>query len=149
MSTIFQQGMTFNTATELHVLRCSQCGVVYAIPENLHALAIGRDFGKEWFCPNGHTQLYTGKSPAQKLEEQLQRERAAHDQTRASRDNAVRTLDHRTHQLRGTKAVVTRIKNRVAKGVCPCCNRYFRDLHSHMANQHPDFQNASTEEAQS
>jgi hypothetical protein len=34
---------------------------------------------------------------------------------------------------------MTRIKKRVAAGVCPCCNRSFKDLARHMAGQHPDY----------
>lgn len=40
---------------------------------------------------------------------------------------------------RATKGVLTRTKNRVAKGACPCCNRYFRDVHSHITSQHPEY----------
>lgn len=37
------------------------------------------------------------------------------------------------------KGAHQRTKNRVAKGVCPCCNRSFTNLAKHMAGQHPDF----------
>ena len=37
------------------------------------------------------------------------------------------------------KGQVTRIKKRVANGVCPCCNRTFKDLAAHMSTQHPDY----------
>lgn len=38
-----------------------------------------------------------------------------------------------------TKAAHTRTKNRIAKGVCPCCSRTFLDLQRHMQTKHPDF----------
>jgi hypothetical protein len=33
-----------------------------------------------------------------------------------------------------------RLKQRVAAGVCPCCNRTFTNLAEHMAGQHAEFQ---------
>lgn len=38
------------------------------------------------------------------------------------------------------------MKNRVANGVCPCCNRHFENLERHMKGQHPDFQPEAGEE---
>ena len=47
-----------------------------------------------------------------------------------------REIDER---LKCDKAAKTRLKNRVGKGVCPCCNRSFANLKRHMASQHPEF----------
>ena len=68
----------------------------------------------------------------ERSDRELQRERQRHDQTRADRD-------HIEAKRRGEKAAKTRIKNRIAAGVCPCCNRTFQNLAKHMAGQHPDF----------
>ncbi|MFB3077027.1 MAG: hypothetical protein ACE1Y4_03380 [Lysobacterales bacterium] len=65
-------------------------------------------------------------------EDGLCRERARHDQTRA--DLEATELSRRAH-----KAAATRIKNRVARGVCPCCNRSFTNLHRHMESKHPNY----------
>ena len=54
-------------------------------------------------------------------------------------DTARQQRDHSEHRRRGEKAAKTRIKNRIANGVCPCCNRSFKDLHRHMQNKHPDY----------
>lgn len=40
------------------------------------------------------------------------------------------------------KGVATRLKNRAAHGVCPCCNRTFQQLARHMSAKHPDFKTA-------
>ena len=86
---------------------------------------------KSFWCPNGHSQSYMGETHEQqikKLKDRLAREQASHDQTTAS--------------LRATKGVVTKQKSklqRVAKGVCPCCNRSFGDLKKHMATKHPEY----------
>jgi hypothetical protein len=64
------------------------------------------------------------------LEKQLAAERAQHDQTRADRDANRR-------QLSASRGQVTKIKNRVGNGVCPCCDRSFTNLRRHMSTQHP------------
>lgn len=43
------------------------------------------------------------------------------------------------HSRRAEKAAKTRIKNRIARGVCPCCKRTFQNLAAHMQTQHPGF----------
>lgn len=64
----------------------------------------------------------------------LQRERANHDQTRADRD-------YTENRRRAEKAAKTRLKNRAKAGVCPCCNRTFKQLAAHMKTQHPNWNN--------
>jgi hypothetical protein len=43
------------------------------------------------------------------------------------------------NQARAFKGRVTRLKNRAAAGVCPCCNRTFAQLARHMATKHKGF----------
>ena len=47
-----------------------------------------------------------------------------------------RGMRRKAAALRG---VVTRTKNRVGNGVCPCCNRTFANLMRHMHDQHPGY----------
>lgn len=54
-------------------------------------------------------------------------------------DMAEDSRQHVENQLRATKGVVTKIKKRVSKGVCPCCNRSFENLKNHMESQHPEY----------
>jgi hypothetical protein len=63
------------------------------------------------------------KQDAARLQESInyQRERAE-------------AAERRTVALKG---VATRLKNRAAKGVCPCCNRSFENLRRHMHTKHP------------
>ena len=37
------------------------------------------------------------------------------------------------------KGHLTRVKRRVGNGVCPCCNRTFKNLADHMTTKHPDY----------
>jgi hypothetical protein len=85
-----------------------------------------------FYCPNGHPQHFTGESDAEKFRKLSARLQARCDQQDAEIQDTVR-------RLRSTRGVVTRIKNRVGKGVCPCCNRYFANLHRHMESKHPAY----------
>lgn len=42
-------------------------------------------------------------------------------------------------QIAAQRGQTTKLKNRIAKGVCPCCQRSFQNLKRHMESQHPDF----------
>lgn len=87
-----------------------------------------------FYCLAGHPQYFTESDEVKikKLERQLANERASHDQTRADRDATER-------RRRAEKGAKTRIKNRVGRGVCPCCNRSFENLGRHMQSKHPEF----------
>ena len=120
--------------TQLVTETCCSCGVMFAMPEALQERAL-RDRGsngRQFYCPNGHGQHYTGKTDLEKANERLDWERE-----RARRLSA--ELDQTTASLRAQRGVTTKLKKRIASGVCPCCKRSFKDLHRHMAGQHPDF----------
>jgi len=100
---------------------------------------IRRNDHKTFYCPSGHPQSYQHESN----EEKLRRERDRLAQRIAERDDEIkrqRELREATErQLSAARGRVTKIKNRVAKGVCPCCNRQFSNLHRHMTTEHPTF----------
>ena len=119
----------------LMVEYCCKCGIAFGLDKQYRAERLN-DQG-DFYCPNGHNQHVVRESDAAKakrLADQLTRERAAHDQAVARWRERTDAAERR---LSATRGVVTRIKNRVGKGVCPCCNRTFADLQRHMAGQHP------------
>lgn len=131
-------GYIFTTYGSLETTTCGSCGIPFAIPTEM--LNWSRAAPRRWFwCPAGHQLNFDGKSDAQKLKDardQLARERASHEQTSAS--------------LKAQKAAATRarnerdrIKTRVTHGVCPCCNRTFKQLAAHMKNKHPGYEHQS------
>lgn len=132
---------TFTSQTTFVVEDCCNCGIQFALTRDFYDRAQA-DNSVWFYCPNGHKQHYTeGKvqeanRKRREAEERLARELARSDQEKSrlrdQRDSARR-------QVIGQKAAKTRIKNRVAHGVCPCCNRTFKNLASHMKNQHPDY----------
>lgn len=119
-----------------HVVSCYTCGCRFGINEQMYKRAV-RDKRGCVYCPScQNATCWTGETVDQKrarmAEAKLVRERAKHDQTKAE-------LKHSQHRCRAEKAAKTRLKNRAAAGVCPCCSRTFQDLARHMASKHPNF----------
>jgi hypothetical protein len=121
----------------IEVFCCGQCGVVFGFTESL--VDIRRDDHKTWYCPNGHHWSFTGENTEERLKRELKQEKDRAARTNARLDQVRAERDHAKASLTSTKGVVTKLKKRVANGVCPCCNRTFKDLARHMAGQHPDF----------
>lgn len=122
--------------------KCCNCKVDFWMPDDLYAAA-QRDRGPNgisFYCPHGHGQHY---AIGETEETKLRRERDRLAQQIAERDDRIKSLrdsnDHIERRLNATRGVVTRIKNRVGHGVCPCCNRTFGDLARHMAHKHPTY----------
>jgi hypothetical protein len=90
--------------------------------------------GETFYCPNGHPQIYTNNDAkrTKNLEAALKTET---ENSKWWREHAQSTA----RSLSATRGQITKIKNRISKGVCPCCNRQFEDLHSHMQEKHPNY----------
>jgi len=108
------------------------CGVTFAITSGLYDLR-KRD-GKSFFCPNGHGQFFTNND-AKKFEDMKAARARAESDAKYYREEA----ESKSRSLNTTKGHITRMKNRIANGVCPCCNRSFEDLHAHMKTKHPKY----------
>lgn len=144
---MLQVGQTIYANDTLTVMQCGECGIHFAMPETFRQEC--KNTGQGWHCPNGHARVY-GETEADRLRKQIEAN-AQHfmKQLEASQRKAT-NLEERASQLTGEKAAVqrqlsaakgaiTKVKRRVAKGYCPCCNRHFVDLHAHMDNKHPDY----------
>jgi hypothetical protein len=119
----------------LVVKRC-WCGIQHAVPKSLidqqqREMERG-DKQTGIFCPLGHNWICAGKSDAERLREQIASERASHDQTKAE----LRETERRRRAEKGAK---TKLRKRVAAGVCPCCNRHFGNVQRHIEHMHPEF----------
>ena len=119
----------------LRVMDCWDCGLVYALTADF-AKQRQQD-GEGWLCPNGHNTHYTTTD--------LDRARAARERAeseltyaREQRDRARADADHARHVAAGHKAYATRIRNRIANGVCPWCNRSFENVRRHVVTVHPN-----------
>lgn len=112
------------------VVDCFKCGTPFGITEQFERDR-RHDHGS-FYCPNGHSQAYLGKSEAEKL-----RDRLAASEARAK--SWMDQADAAERSLRAQKGEATKLRKRLAAGVCPCCKRSFQNLHRHMAGQHPDY----------
>jgi hypothetical protein len=133
---------TFTSTRGFVVHACinSKCGVLFALEKVFDAERVKDHVA--FYCPNGHSQWYSGKSEAERLRADL--ERANRDKQdlldQVSREQLRRAQVERS--ARTTRGHLTRTKNRIRHGVCPCCNRTFENIARHMDTQHPDYAKA-------
>jgi hypothetical protein len=115
---------------------CCNCFTHFAMDRALHDRS--RAEGGTFYCPNGHGQHYT-ETEVQRLKKQLDN---ANKRMGWAEDSATRALAE-AQQTRREKAAIkgqlTKTRNRIANGVCPCCNRTFQNVARHMTTKHPDF----------
>lgn len=117
-------------------ITCCKCGIEFWVPDHWHTK---RKEDHEWFyCPNGHQQHFVGETEA----ERLRRERDRLQQRIAERDDEIKSLEGRRRAALGQ---VTKLRNRVRNGVCPCCSRSFTNLRQHMETKHPDWKAEAAE----
>lgn len=123
-----------NLDVEIVLEECCSCGVVFGMTKQTkqHYLKYKAEM---FYCPNGHSQHYVGKSDAEKLKE-AEAARVAAEARAKLAENAAGVERKRAEDER-EKAKKARAKlNRVAKGVCPECKRSFSDLARHMHVKH-------------
>lgn len=102
---------------------CYQCGVQFAMTKEHQKYFLDKRGKAAFYCPNGHSQVYTGMSDLEKLEQ----ERARHQETLA--------------RLNVAEAKRLALEKRIKRGVCPCCKRSFAGsaLVRHIKTKHPEF----------
>lgn len=127
--------------SKIHIIECAACSVDFGIGADFMARR-RKDHGN-FYCPNGHVNYYPGPSAEEKKLAQAEREleaaRSLAQREARRREDAERRARTADYQRRAAKGQLTKTKKRVAAGVCPCCNRSFQNLRSHMAGQHPDY----------
>jgi hypothetical protein len=120
-------------------ITCCDCSTHFAMDEYLDQRL--RSTGGTFYCPNGHGQVYT-ESEVQRLQKQLN---STKKQLTWAEETATRArLEAETvkREKAAIKGQLTKTRNRIANGVCPCCHRTFKQLAAHMNNKHPDFKEA-------
>lgn len=120
----------FVDGIEFVTVECCNCGMPFAMTEDFNTRRLN-DHGW-WYCPRGHQQHYTGKTEAQKLKEQLDRRQR---DLEAVQGQAIALKSQRDEVAKSYRKMRDRVKN----GVCPCCNRTFQNLMTHMQTEHPEF----------
>lgn len=128
----------FTASDTFVVTTCHECGIRSGIPQNFYQRL--RESQNTFYCPNGHAAVFRN-SRADELEKKLIAERARSDRLKAEADSERRRTKTIERSRAALKGQVTKVKNRVGNGVCPCCNRTFQNLLQHMKTQHPTFKN--------
>lgn len=127
------------------------CSMRFAIPQQLYDFYCRQNGDRlgsfELCCPLGHKFVPQGKSEADKLRDQLAREKHWREQTDARNSELRRLVETRDRQVSARKAVATKLRKRIASGKCPCCHAKFPDLKRHMRTDHPDWSPEKAAEA--
>jgi len=117
--------------TEIEVLSCCECGISFGMPKELKDKLYNN--GKLFYCPNGHPQHFTRKKS---LEQKLAEKQRALKAEREYSNSLYEEKEEYKRKMVGQKIQKAKILNRIKKGVCPHCNRYFENLHEHMKTKH-------------
>jgi len=136
-----EQGYTYGTLYDIVILDCPSCGIHYGIMTDFRDRRVNDH--RSWYCPNGHSIHFPQDNEAETLRKEVRRlERSkqwSEDQRRAAEADAAR----QRRVAAAARGRVTKIKNRIANGVCPApgCKRsgLGADVMAHIASCHPDF----------
>ena len=128
-----------NIAVSLNVdlvqMICGECGIVFAVPDYFQQERLKT--GKGWYCPNGHGRVYK-ESETDRLRKLLEQANKKNtdllERTRMAED-AKKAAVMREGKERAEKK---RLLTRTHGGVCPHCNRTFRQLARHMETKHKE-----------
>jgi hypothetical protein len=135
---------TITYSSVLTVVDCCACGILFGVPVDLDKRN-RNDHSRSFYCPSGHGQHYTGPTEAQRLRAQLETAERQRDNAESARIAARDQARSAERSASAYKGRVTRLKNRAAAGVCPCCQRTFQQLARHMSAKHPDFRDSDGE----
>lgn len=120
-------------------VECFKCGKMFGMPESVdRANRKYKDAEHSWYCPFcGESQQYAGETTEARLKRELA-EANARARGWMNRVTEEKQAHNRTqHRLRAQKGVATRIKKRIAAGLCPYCKRNFQNLKRHIDTKHP------------
>lgn len=125
---------------ELTKIECASCGIPFGLSEDYASRR--RQDHAGFMCPAGHSNVFNGETEAERLRRQV----AQLQTSMEHKDAALSTMREQRAALERSRSALrgvhTRTCNRVKNGVCPCCNRTFANLASHMHTKHPDFKAA-------
>lgn len=131
-------GLLATEAAQSVGLNCYLCGTAFWIEGAVYRQR--KSDRRSFWCPNGHEQHFTSKTADQQRIEQLEREATAAkreaEQQRQMRQWAETRAKGANIQAGKAKAALRRTITRVHAGVCPHCNRTFKQLAAHMKAKH-------------
>lgn len=117
---------------------CYSCNTAIGMESELYDQRLSDH--RSFWCPNGHEQHFTGDTPAQKqiqaLEAELAKAKADRDRAHSSRQWAETRAKGANMKAGKAKAALKRLTHRVECGVCPHCQRTFKQLAAHIKSKH-------------
>jgi hypothetical protein len=117
--------ISIETELKFKIEECINCGIKFCIPLEFQKKLL--ESHKSFYCPNGHSMIYSGKTEAEKLRDELKRKEAEMSQVVEEKWKERNRADQAEKKLK-----------RVQRGVCTCCNRTFPNLANHMKSKHPE-----------
>jgi len=135
-----KERVSYGIQVTMETIICYKCAIPFGVPDSYKENLINT--GESFYCPNGHSQCYT-EPKISVLQKKL--EKSMHDAEAESRrlrdiiDRKNSSIGSITRQKSAIKGQLTKIKNRVKNGVCPCCNRTFKNLADHISLMHPEW----------
>lgn len=119
---------------------CHQCKTQMWLPNALYEAAMHGRSKITFYCPYGHGQVFAdGESDEAKLRRERDRLLQRTVQLDEARVEAETRLAAAKNMLDRERAARTKATKRTKAGLCPCCNRTFRQMALHLANKHPEF----------
>jgi hypothetical protein len=120
--------LEISTTVTLVTEECYACGIVFAMPLEVNKRL--RTKGGTFYCPNGHSQVYT-EPDIEVLKRKL---RASEDKANVLEYQLNGALD----DLASKKKELRQVKRKVNAGLCPYCRRHFVNLERHVHTKHPE-----------
>jgi hypothetical protein len=109
-------------------ITCCACGLVFVVPTTWEKAR--RSDGKGFNCPNGHSLTF-GETEVDRLRKQL-------SEKERSLSWALERASSTERRLTAAKGETTKLRKRIANGVCPDCHRHFTNLERHIASKHTE-----------
>lgn len=114
------------------------CGRTFAMTSTMENHY--RNNKKAFTCPYCKgTQGFYGKNKEERLKDKIDmlKDEVAFSESQVKKERT--RTNHAKRQTAYQKGVTTKLKNRMKNGICPCCNRTFKQLAAHMKNKHPEY----------
>ncbi len=118
----------FCDTIEFHVINCWSCTAPFAINSRLYRER--QKDRKEFWCPScGTGAVFSGETAEQR---ELR-------ETKTALERSERCLQQAETSAKEVRKQYVKIRNRIRKGMCPCCNEVFPNLAQHMQAKHVDY----------
>ena len=129
---------TVSTFTTVHSIRMAGCNHTIFMANGVETEL--RRTHKSYYCTIcGSINYFPGVSDLEQLERDIVTVKDQRDTARRNYHNQQGETRAVERSLTAHKGHTTRLKTRIAAGVCPCCRRNFVNLARHMSKKHPDF----------